>query len=72
MLGASLVGQRKYAEAEPFLLQGYEGMKIREARIPAQSRSRLVEAGKRIVTLYNAWGKPDKAAEWMKKLGVPR
>src|SRR5262249_2408509 len=27
LLGASLLGQKKYAEAEPLLLQGYEGMK---------------------------------------------
>ena len=26
-LGAALAGQRKYADAEPFLLQGYRGLK---------------------------------------------
>ena len=72
LVGASLLGQKKYAEAEPFLLHGYEGMKAREAKIPARSRRRLLEAGKRIVTLYNAWGKPDKAEEWRKKLESPK
>ncbi len=72
LLGFSLLGQKEYPEAEPFLLQGYEGMKSREAKIPAQSRGRLAEAGKRIVTLYNDWGKQDKAKEWMKKLEAPR
>ncbi len=66
--GASLLGQKKYAEAEPLLLQGYEGMKAREARIQLASKARLPEAGRRIVTLYNAWGKADKAEEWRKKL----
>jgi eukaryotic-like serine/threonine-protein kinase len=72
LLGASLLGQKKYAEAEPFLLQGYDGMKAREARIPAPSRRRLPEAGKRIVTLYNAWGKQNMAEEWTKKLDSPK
>jgi hypothetical protein len=27
LLGGSLLGQQKYAEAEPLLVQGYEGMK---------------------------------------------
>ncbi len=71
LLGASLLGQKKYAEAEPFLLEGYEGMKAREVKVPPPSRRRLAEAGKRIVTLYTAWGKQDKAAEWMKKLEGP-
>jgi tRNA A-37 threonylcarbamoyl transferase component Bud32 len=72
LLGASLLEQKKYAEAEPFLLQGYEGMKTREPSIPPPSRRRLSEAGKRIVTLYNAWGKADKAEEWTKKLDIPK
>ncbi len=30
MLGGLLLGQKKYEEAEPLLLAGYEGMKERE------------------------------------------
>jgi len=63
LLGASLLGQKKYAEAEPFLLQGCDGMEAREGKIPAPSKKRLPEAGKRIVTLYIAWGRQDKAEE---------
>jgi hypothetical protein len=33
MLGAALLGQKKYAEAERLLLEGYEGMKTREKTI---------------------------------------
>jgi hypothetical protein len=29
----------------------------------------LTEAGARIVQLYDAWGKRDKADEWRRKLG---
>ena len=66
-LGASLLGQGKYAEAEPLLIRGYEGLKARVSGIPPRSRSRLAEAGGRIVALYEAWGKPEKAAEWRAK-----
>jgi hypothetical protein len=34
MLGAALFGQRKCADAEPFLLSGYEGMKERANKLP--------------------------------------
>jgi serine/threonine protein kinase/tetratricopeptide (TPR) repeat protein len=68
-LGGSLLGQKKFAEAEPLILQGYEGMEARQAKIPAPSQRRLAEAGERVVKLYEAWGKKDKAAEWRRKLG---
>jgi len=64
LLGASLAGQKKYAEAESLLLSGYEGMEQRVDAIPAASRFRLEQAGKRIVELYQNWGKPEKASEW--------
>lgn len=67
-LGASLAGQNKYQEAEPLLISGFEGMFERRARIAAYNRPELERAGKRIVQLYEDWRKPDKAAEWRKKL----
>jgi serine/threonine protein kinase/lipopolysaccharide biosynthesis regulator YciM len=68
MLGGALLGEQKYAEAEPLLRQGYEGMKQQEAKIPAMGKARLTEALERLVQLYDAWGKKDKADEWRKKL----
>ncbi len=68
LLGESLLGQKKFAEAEPLVLEGYEGMKAREAKIPAPSRRRLTEAANRIVKLYEAWDRKGKALEWRKKL----
>lgn len=64
LLGGSLLGQKKYAEAEPHLLKGYHGMKQREGKIAPGSRSRLAEAADRLVALYTALGNPDKAEEW--------
>jgi len=42
------LGQGKYAEAEPLILSGYEGLKSREATILPQGRSRLPEAAERV------------------------
>jgi hypothetical protein len=70
MLGEALLGQKKYADAEPLLVQGYEGMKQREARNfpPQVPELRLREALDRLVQLYDAWDKPDQAAKWRKEL----
>jgi hypothetical protein len=71
LLGGSLLGQKKYAEAEPLLVQGYEGLKAREATIPAASKKFLTEAVERLVQLYEATGQPEKAKEWRAKLPPP-
>ncbi len=68
MLGGSLLGQKKYADAEPLLLEGYDGMKQREAKIPVPTKIRMTEALERLVQLYDDWGKKEKADEWRKKL----
>jgi hypothetical protein len=64
MLGASLLGQKKYAEAEPLLLKGYEGMKAREKTIPPQGATRIPEAIDRLIELYTATNKPDEVKKW--------
>jgi hypothetical protein len=63
-----LLGQHKYAAAEPLLLAGYEGMKQRATQIPAAAKFRLVEAAQRLVQLYEAWNRPEDAARWRKEL----
>jgi eukaryotic-like serine/threonine-protein kinase len=72
LLGASLAGQKKYAEAEPLLVSGYEGMRQRADTVPVYNRSQLEQAGKWIVQLYQDWGQPEKAAEWRAKLSADR
>jgi serine/threonine protein kinase/tetratricopeptide (TPR) repeat protein len=68
-LGAALTGQAKYAEAEPLLIRGYEGLKSREAEIPAPAKKYLAAAAGRIVPFYESWGRPERAAGWAAKLG---
>jgi hypothetical protein len=68
LLGGSLLGQKKFPDAEPFLLSGYEGMKQRENSIPAGGKRYLKETLQRLVQLYKATDQSEKAAEWNRKL----
>jgi tetratricopeptide (TPR) repeat protein len=65
-VGASLLGQKRYAEAEPHLVQGYEGMKQRELSVLRLNdrAAKLTEGLEQLVQLYEEWGKPDEAARW--------
>jgi hypothetical protein len=81
VLGGVLLGQAKnlltsdpgaaatiLTEAEPLLHTGYQGMKAREASIPASGKPRLPEALDRLVELYLALDKPEEAAKWRKEM----
>jgi eukaryotic-like serine/threonine-protein kinase len=70
LLGGALLGQAKYAEAEPLIVAGYEGLKARAAQIPPLAQSRLTEAAARVVRLYEAWGKRGETARWGARLGL--
>jgi non-specific serine/threonine protein kinase/serine/threonine-protein kinase len=72
LLGAALQGQGKYADSEPLLLQGYQGLQERQKMIPAHDKERLPEALGRLVALYDAWGKKDEAARWRKEREAAR
>jgi serine/threonine protein kinase len=72
MLGGALFGQKKYAEAEPLLLKGYEGMMQRTAKIPPLAKVRLAEAVQRLVALYEATGNTDDAARWRRELELQK
>jgi tetratricopeptide (TPR) repeat protein len=54
LVGAALQGQKQYADAEPLLLAGYEGMKKREAKAPRNSKVRLTETEGRLAELFDA------------------
>jgi hypothetical protein len=67
LLGEALLGMKKYTEAESLLLEGYEGMKQREAKIPLEGKYYLTEALERLVQLYEYTDKRDEAAKWRKR-----
>jgi eukaryotic-like serine/threonine-protein kinase len=60
LLGASLAGQKKYAEAEPLLIEGYRGMLQREDHVALANRYDLRLAHAWIVQLYRDWGPSHK------------
>jgi eukaryotic-like serine/threonine-protein kinase len=67
------LGQKKYTDAEPLLIKGYQGMKQRTAKIPEQfphaspNRSR----GTAGATLRRP-GQEEEAAKWRKELEKTR
>lgn len=67
MLGGSLLVQKKYAESEPLLLKGYEGIKAREKTIPPQGSTRIPEALDRLIQLYTETNKPEEVKKWPEK-----
>ena len=67
LLGASLAGQKKYAEAEPLLLEGYLGMLKRKDQMGDWDWPHIDRTRGWIVQLYHVWGQPAKTAEWRKK-----
>jgi hypothetical protein len=77
-LGASLVGQKNYAEAEPLLLNGYNGLvrtqRVMELMYAARIEPRMsaVEAAGWIARMYEEWGKPQEAAEWRQRAETKR
>jgi hypothetical protein len=76
LLGASLLGQKKYNEAEPLLLEGYEGLTLpqqaRDAGPTPFVQRRRAEALGLLVRLYEEWSKPGEAAKWKQKLAATR
>ncbi|HEY6339190.1 MAG TPA: serine/threonine-protein kinase [Candidatus Sulfotelmatobacter sp.] len=67
LLGASLAGEKKYAKAEPLLLEGYQGLLARKDRIDMPDRYHLELAHQWLIQLYKDLGKPDKEVEREKK-----
>ena len=68
MLGDALADQGKFAEAEPLLTSGYEGLKLHKDQIPDRDKVRFTRALERLIKLYGSWGQPDKALKWRQQL----
>ena len=69
--GSSLpAGPEEIRQRRAPAISGYEGLKTREARIPAVDKDQLGEAGMRLLQLYETWGKPEKVTQWRVKLGL--
>jgi hypothetical protein len=77
LLGAALLGQQQYAEAEKFLLEGYNELK-RAFPVGPETRGlnpdelyrymQQADTVERLLQLYQELDKPDEAAKWQKEL----
>ncbi len=66
-LGEVLTTRRSFTEAEPLLLDSYEGLKNSQA----PNSPRIGTALLRLITLYENWGKREVANEYRKINGLP-
>lgn len=66
-LGGVLLGRGRYAEAEPLLVSGYEGLLARREQHVEATRIRIGEALDRLERLYTAWGRAEESAAWRAK-----
>lgn len=64
LLGASLLGQAKYDEAEPLLIQGYEGMVARRETIPQIASNRIIESLDRLIELYQRTNRQEQLSKY--------
>jgi tetratricopeptide (TPR) repeat protein len=71
LLGMALVCQGKYANAEPLLVAGYEGMRAREATVSSGGPKGPIAAAKQLVQIYEKQGRWRDAASWRARLGLP-
>jgi len=68
LLGASLAGQGRFAEAERLMLSGYQGIVQQASTVPFERRSFIEESREWVVRLYEDWGKLEEAAQWRRNL----
>jgi tetratricopeptide (TPR) repeat protein len=61
-----LIDQQRYAEAETLLLAAAGGASSEDAF--TSSRDSLRDTHEQLITLYEAWGKPDETTKWQKLL----
>lgn len=65
-LGAALSGQGRYPEAEALLIEARRDLEA----MPSPPRDALQATFTRLVELYRAWGRPDRAADYRTQLAA--
>ncbi len=66
LLGGSLLAQKNLKEAEPLLIQGYQGLLAKQDLLVPLDRIRIQEARDRLIELYEAKGEKEKADQLRK------
>jgi hypothetical protein len=70
LLGAALAGQKKYAAAEPLLVQSAQALKAAAPKLSPADRRSLLAAVQRVIDLYEVWERPEDAARWRMELAT--
>jgi hypothetical protein len=68
LLGRALFGQKKYADAEPLLRAGYEGVKARAETLTPARKHYIRDTLDCLIKLAEATGKADLAKAWKEEL----
>ena len=61
------MSQKKFAEAEKWLLKGFEGIDSRKDQIPTEQQFRRFNAIDRLVTLYQAIDNSVALKKWLEE-----
>ncbi|MCX7701903.1 MAG: tetratricopeptide repeat protein [Gemmataceae bacterium] len=67
LLGAALLGQEKYVEAEALSVIGYEGLLARQSLVPSGHQIRIREALDLLISIYSSMGKTEEAQKYRRK-----
>jgi hypothetical protein len=68
VLGASLLAEKNYADAEPLLLAAFAGLEKAESTLPRNVRFHIREAAESLDKLYEVTKRPDEVAEWTSRV----
>lgn len=68
LVGASLLAQKRYADAEAQLLQSHEGMTAHQNEAPAVLKHQMDKTVEWIIALYEARNQPGQVRAWRAKL----
>jgi serine/threonine protein kinase/tetratricopeptide (TPR) repeat protein len=63
-LGEIFWREKKYDQAEKFLLSGYDAMNRHQDKATAEQKADINETIEYLIKLYESWGKPEKAVQW--------
>ncbi|MFT5290150.1 MAG: tetratricopeptide (TPR) repeat protein [Planctomycetota bacterium] len=72
LLGAVMLGQEQFDEAEQLLVEGYLGLDDREASIPAKRKGRMIESIQRLIEFYEAVEDETEVASWQSTLKLAK
>jgi TPR repeat protein/tRNA A-37 threonylcarbamoyl transferase component Bud32 len=61
LLGESLYEQKDFKGAEPLLASGYEGLRQRESKVPAEFKREVIASFDALMRFYKTTGQMDKA-----------